>query len=144
MAKIFCGLYICGIMKYAYVNGKILPAHKAMVSIFDRGLVLGDGLFETLRAVDYTPEFFLEHFSRLKRSARRLKIPLPAGKGELLNIIFTLCKKSRLKDAAVRITLTRGQYSGGLSVTSQLVPSLFISVSEVELSPVLYQKGVKA
>ena len=76
-------LFIFPPVIYAYVNGKILPAHKATISIFDRGLVLGDGLFETLRAVDFIPEFLSGHFTRLWNSAGKLRIKVPVGEKQL-------------------------------------------------------------
>ncbi len=130
-------------MEFAYVNGKIVPAHKAVLSIFDRGLVLGDGLFETLKAVDYVPEFYKEHYSRLKKSAKRLKLHLPVSEDGLLSIINTLCKKSKLKMAVVRITLTRGMYTGGLAIDPTVEPSLMVSVREVPAeNKRLIEKGV--
>jgi len=68
---------------FAYVNGRVLPAEKAVVSVFDRGLVLGDGLFETVRAVAGRPQFFSLHFKRLAKSAKRLRIRLPLDAAEL-------------------------------------------------------------
>jgi len=82
-------------MEFAYINGKIVPAEKAQVSIFDRGFVLGDGLFETLRTVDFTPEFLTHHYLRLKKSAAKLKISLPISNKEMGEIILKLCKKSK-------------------------------------------------
>ncbi|MFC1584720.1 aminotransferase class IV [Fibrobacterota bacterium] len=131
-------------MRYAYVNGKILPDHKAVISIFDRGIVLGDGLFETLRAVEFVPEFFNAHYSRLKRSARILRIKVPLSRQELGRIVHTLCSKSRVGDAVVRITLTRGPYTGGLSIDKKVTPSLFVTAGPVTGLPhSIYTKGVK-
>jgi branched-chain amino acid aminotransferase len=129
---------------FAYVNGKTVPAEKAVLSVFDRGLVLGDGLFETLRAVKGRPEFFDLHFQRLAKSAKRLRLRLPLGLGPLAKLITTLCRKSRLDDAVVRITLTRGRYLGGLAIDPKIPPSLIVTVAPVGgLHPELYAKGVK-
>lgn len=57
---------------FAYVNGRVVPAEAATISVFDRGLVLGDGLFETLRAREGRPEFLSLHYRRWMRSARLL------------------------------------------------------------------------
>src|SRR5690606_23092749 len=59
---------------WAWVNGRVVRADRASISVFDRGLVLGDGLFETLRARDGKPEFLTLHYRRMTRSARRLRI----------------------------------------------------------------------
>jgi len=126
------------------VNGTIVKAGKASVSVFDRGLVLGDGLFETLRARDGKPEFLNLHYRRLTRSAKRLRIAVPVTEEDLREIIATLCRKSRTNDAAVRITLTRGRYFGGLSIDPSVPPSLIITVTPVPpASPALRARGVK-
>ncbi|HLP41605.1 MAG TPA: aminotransferase class IV [Fibrobacteria bacterium] len=129
---------------YAYVNGKISPAEKAVLSVFDRGLVLGDGLFETLRAVEGHPQFFALHYRRMAGSAKRLRIAVPMVEKDLATLITTLCRKSRLDDAVARITLTRGRYLGGLAIDKSIPPSLIVTVAPVSgLPPTLYQKGVK-
>jgi len=131
-------------IRYAYVNGRVVPAERAVLSVFDRGLVLGDGLFETLRAVDGRPEFFDLHFKRLAKSARRLRLRLPLSAGALQALITRLCRRSRLDDAVVRITLTRGRYLGGLAIDPKIPPSLIVTVSPVGgLHPELYARGVK-
>jgi branched-chain amino acid aminotransferase len=129
---------------YAYVNGRVTPADRAVISIFDRGLVLGDGLFETLRAVDGEPQFFPLHYRRLAKSARRLRLRLDMGPEEMAALVTALCRKSRLSDAVVRITLTRGRYLGGLAIDPKIPPSLIVTVAPVSgLPPALYEKGVK-
>ena len=129
---------------HAYVNGRILPAAKAVVSVFDRGLVLGDGLFETLRAVGGLPQFLPLHYMRLSKSARKLRIRLPMGRDEMRSLIVKLCRKSGLDDAVVRITLTRGRYLGGLAIDKSVAPTLIVTVAPVsDLPAAIYEKGVK-
>lgn len=129
---------------YAYVNGKITPADKAVVSVFDRGIVLGDGLFETVRAWDGRPQFFGLHFQRLSKSAKRLRIALPMDEPALERLVKKLCSRSGLADAVVRITLTRGRYLGGLAIDPSLPPTLIVTVAPVSgLDPSLYERGVK-
>ena len=128
---------------FAYVNGKTVPAAKATISIFDRGLVLGDGLFETLRTVEGHPQFLDLHYRRLKNSAHRLRLRLPITETKLRSIIQSLCRKSGLSDAAARITLTRGRYQGGLSIDPSVPPSLIITVAPVTMDPAIYTRGVK-
>lgn len=129
---------------HAYVNGKVTPASKAVISVFDRGLVLGDGLFETLRVRKGRPEFLDLHYRRFAKSARRLKLTMPVSEIELQKIISNLCRKSRFNDAVARITLTRGHYLGGLSIDPKIPPSLVVTLMPVSLpSPALYAQGVK-
>ena len=129
---------------YAYVNGKITPAEKAVVSVFDRGLVLGDGLFETVRALRGIPQFFPLHYHRLSKSAKRLRIRLEIDEANMRKLVRTLCRKSRLEDAVVRITLTRGRYLGGLAIDKAIPPSIMVTVAPVSGLPTkLYENGVK-
>ncbi|MDB5049693.1 MAG: D-alanine aminotransferase [Fibrobacteres bacterium] len=129
---------------FAYVNGKIAPAEKAVVSVFDRGLVLGDGLFETVRAWNGHPQFFGLHYRRLSKSAKRLRIRLDMDEAGLEKLIKKLCAKSGLADAVVRVTLTRGRYLGGLAIDPSLPPTLIVTVAPVSgLPPALYERGVK-
>jgi branched-chain amino acid aminotransferase len=129
---------------YAYVNGKVTLASHASISVFDRGLVLGDGLFETLRARQGIPEFWPLHYRRLTRSARRLRLKIPLTESKLRGILRDLCGRSRLADAMVRITLTRGHYQGGLAIDPAIAPSLIVTVMPVTgLPPELYEQGVR-
>jgi branched-chain amino acid aminotransferase len=126
------------------VNGRIVPADEASISVFDRGLVLGDGLFETLRARGGRPEFLGLHYRRWTRSARLLRLRIPVTLEELHDLIATLCRRSRLDDAVVRITLTRGRYLGGLSIDPAIPPSLIVTVLPVSPLPAaLLGRGVK-
>jgi branched-chain amino acid aminotransferase len=129
---------------FAYVNGRVVPADEASVSVFDRGFVLGDGLFETLRARGGRPEFLSLHYRRMKRSAARLRLRVPVTEPVLRRVIGTLCRKSRLEDAAVRVTLTRGRYLGSLSIDPRIPPTLVVTVSPVPPpSPGIFSRGVK-
>jgi branched-chain amino acid aminotransferase len=129
---------------FAYVNGRVVAADKAVISVFDRGLVLGDGLFETLRARGGKPEFLDLHYRRWLRSARRLRISVPVDEAALRVLIGTLCRRSRADDAAVRITLTRGRYLGGLSIDPSIPPSLIVTVTPVSALPAeIFARGVK-
>ena len=133
-----------GPVPYAYVNGKITPASDAVISVFDRGLVLGDGLFETLRVRKGHPEFFDLHFRRFEKSAKRLQLKMPVSEKSLSKIISELCRKGRLDDAVARITLTRGRYLGGLSIDPKIPPSLIVTATPVGSQPAgVYDRGVK-
>lgn len=126
------------------MNGKVTPASRAVVTVFDRGLVLGDGLFETLRVREGCPEFLDLHYRRWIKSARRLRLRVPVSEAELRNILSSLCRKSRLNDAVARITLTRGRYFGGLSIDAAIPPTLIVTVMPVSPLPSeVLRRGVK-
>lgn len=90
-----------------YLNGRLVPAAEARVSVFDRGFLYGDGVFETVRA--YGGRFFLPdaHHARLVRSAAYAGIALPFDEAGLLRILQQTL--GDLGDALVRVTVTRGE-----------------------------------
>ncbi len=84
------------------------------------------------------------HYRRWTKSARLLRLKIPVTEAKLRDLIATLCRKSRLDDAAVRITLTRGRYFGGLSIDPKVPPSLIITVLPVSPLPeAVLGRGVK-
>lgn len=102
---------------HVWVDGRLLPADGAHVSVFDRGFQLGDGIFETLRARGGRATELPEHLARLHRSAAGLDIDLPADADERLGAgIRALLAAEGLDgpdaDASIRITVTRGAFRG--------------------------------
>lgn len=100
-----------------WVDGRLLPAETAHISVFDRGFQLGDGIFETLRAKNGRPTELSEHLARLGRSARGLDIALPPDLAPMLaDGIAALLDAEGLggrdADASVRITVSRGVFMG--------------------------------
>jgi len=128
-----------------YINGKFVPEEKALVSIFDRGFLYGDGAFETMRA--YNGEVFKleEHIKRLLATLRALKIKPPAEifkSSQLLNLVL---KENHLENAYLRLGVTRGKGEGGFEITKEMKPPLYIIVKPFKPYPEsFYQKGVKA
>ncbi|HVO27074.1 MAG TPA: aminotransferase class IV [Candidatus Margulisiibacteriota bacterium] len=99
---------------FVQINGRIVSAQRAQISVFDRGLLYGDGLFETLRAYRGRPFLLPEHLARLHASADFLGLPVPQRPWR--RDIEALLKRNRLvaTDAWVRITITRGTGVHGL------------------------------
>ncbi len=103
--------------RHVWVNGVVTETAEPVLSAFDRGFQLGDGVFETLRARSGRPTELAEHAARLRRSADGLAIPLPDGiEGTLGRAIDELLVAEGLGgpdgDASVRITVSRGVYLG--------------------------------
>jgi branched-chain amino acid aminotransferase len=94
---------------YVFLNGRFVAAARASVSVYDRGLLYGDGLFETLRAYQGKAFGLEAHLERLTDSSKVLGLPVPAY--DWRAVIGELLRRSRLdrRDAWVRITLTRGR-----------------------------------
>jgi branched-chain amino acid aminotransferase len=105
------------IPRHAWVDGRIVDANEPVLTAFDRGFQLGDGVFETLRARGAHPTELDEHVARLRRSAARLEIPLPDDVAPALaRAIDELLATEGLGgpdgDASVRITVSRGPFYG--------------------------------
>ncbi len=98
---------------WVYLNDHFVPEEEAKISIFDHGFLYGDGLFETVRA--YSGRIFAlpEHMDRLSRSADRLEIPLPPP-ASLETLLYETLRRNHLKNAVLRLTITRGEARGGL------------------------------
>jgi branched-chain amino acid aminotransferase len=111
----------------AYADGEYLDAAQARVSIFDHGLLYGDGVFEGMRLFDGALFRPADHLERLGRSARSLGIELPLGPDELLEVICQVVVRSGLRDAHVRPILTRGFGTPGLDPARCERPSLYVA-----------------
>ena len=120
-----------------YWNGKICAPEEVGVDIHDRGFLLADGLFETLKMTQGKPQFLAEHFNRLTQGAGVLGIPILFTLQELAQIIQELCEVNHLlqKMAVSRITLTRGIGPRGLLPAEETKPSLLITMQEFAWIP---------
>ena len=102
---------------YIYVNGKFFEKSKAMGSVFEHGLLYGDGVFETLRAYNGKVLFLSQHINRLFESASSIHLTIQQTPEELKSILFQTLKKNHLHDAYLRISVTRGVGDIGLNPT---------------------------
>ncbi|HTV76289.1 MAG TPA: aminotransferase class IV [Candidatus Baltobacteraceae bacterium] len=111
-----------------FLNGKFLPEAQAVVPVNDRGFLLGDGLFETMRVAAGKPFRFAQHLERMTRGADFLKIkPLFTPK-ELEKFAEQLIGQNKLSDAILRVTLTRGAGERGYSFNSESKPTLVMTL----------------
>jgi len=93
---------------YVHLNGRLLPAMEARISVFDHGLLYADGLFETVRVANgrcFRPEV---HLARLEESAARLALPLPWPRSLLHEALQKTAEANGLQEGALRLTVTRG------------------------------------
>jgi len=91
-----------------YVNGEFAAKSEAKISVFDQGLIFGDGVFETLVAVNGFVFMLQEHLDRLFRSAKAVKITVPKTREELGSLIVETVRRNGLRDAYVKAIVTRG------------------------------------
>jgi branched-subunit amino acid aminotransferase/4-amino-4-deoxychorismate lyase len=99
----------------AFLNGKFLPEAEAVVPLNDRGFLLGDGLFETVRVARSRPFRFGQHLERLGRGAAFFKINLPFPPKEMQKLAVELIGRNELSEGVLRVTLTRGPGRRGYS-----------------------------
>jgi len=130
--------------KFVEVNGRVLPTTRAAVSVYDRGLLYGDGLFETLRAYRGTPFQLDDHIARLQASARFLGIVVP--RKAWARTIRTLLERNRLAtaDAWVRITATRGVGAPGPLPVACTRPTVIVAMGPLDPAiAVAQRRGVR-
>ncbi|MBE9503035.1 MAG: aminotransferase class IV [Proteobacteria bacterium] len=119
--------------KIIYINGNFSKADEARVSPFNRGLLYGDGFFETMRSYDGKIFALNEHYERLSATANFLKIPLPFKCDELRNILMQLLELNSLTeiDSRIRMTLMRGEGAAGLFPDESAEAELIVSADAV-------------
>jgi len=126
-----------------YLNGKFVQEEEAKVSIFDHGLLYGDGVFEGIRS--YNGRIFKldEHLLRLYNSAKGIMLEVPLNFYDLKNAVIQTVRTNKLKDSYIRILVTRGVGDLGLDPKKCKVPTLIIIASSIELyQDALYKKGI--
>jgi branched-chain amino acid aminotransferase len=93
---------------FASINGAVVPAEQARVSVLDTGFTFGDGVYETLRTYGGRPFELGRHLARLRASAARLGIEVPAGDGELRARLDALLERADHGESFIRLIVTRG------------------------------------
>ena len=116
-----------------YLDGRIVDPGQARIDPRDRGFLLGDGLFETMRAERGRVPFLDRHLDRLEAGAATLGIPLPQPRTTLAAACLEVLHANRLgdRDAALRITLSRGPGPRGLAPPPEPAPTLLIGAAAV-------------
>ena len=118
-----------------YLDGNFVDAADAKVSVFDHGLLYGDGVFEGIRLYDGNIFRLEEHLERLEYSAKAILLPIPLNRAELSKATCETCRINGLKDAYIRLVVTRGVGDLGLAPWLCPKPGLFIIASGISLYP---------
>ncbi|MCC6546359.1 aminotransferase class IV [Candidatus Sumerlaeota bacterium] len=119
-------------MTILYLNGKFVEQQDAALDPLDRGVLLGDGIFETIRCEEGQLLFHSAHFARLGRNARIMEIPWNVHSEELLQICQQCLDANQLDSARIRITLTRGELGSSPEINaSATAPTLIISAHAI-------------
>jgi len=128
-----------------YIDGKYYPKSQAKISVYDHGLLYGDGVFEGIRAYNGVVFKLKEHIDRLCRSARVIMLNIPLTKKELTNAVLETLRKNNLRDAYIRLVVTRGVGDLGLDPRKCPKPSVIIITDVIKLhSGEPKEKGIRA
>jgi branched-chain amino acid aminotransferase len=126
-----------------YLNGKLVEKKEANISVFDHGLLYGDGVFEGIRSYSCLVFKLKEHIDRLYNSAQAIVLNIPMDNSEMIKAVITTLKANNLRDAYIRVVVTRGEGDLGLDPRKCKNPTVFIITDKIVLYPKeLYEKGL--
>lgn len=127
-----------------YLDGQFVPEREAKISVFDHGLLYGDGVFEGIRVYGGRIFRLPEHLDRLFASAQAILLKVPLTKDELTKACCETCRRNGIRDGYIRLVVTRGVGNLGLNPFKCPVASVFIIASTIELYPEsTYRNGLK-
>jgi branched-chain amino acid aminotransferase len=126
---------------WVWLDGALVRENAARISPADRGFLLGDGLFETLRAYGGRPFRLAEHLARLEAGGARIGLELP---GDLRDAVAVTLEANDLEEAAVRITVSRGVADPGLAPPLEAEPTVLVTARAYHPRPEWYTHGIAA
>ena len=127
-----------------FLDGKYVSEEEAKISVFDHGLLYGDGVFEGIRV--YGGKIFRleQHLDRLFASAKAIMLEMPMTRQQLVEACCRTCARNKLQDGYIRLVVTRGVGNLGLDPFRCRKPSVFIIADKIELYPEeVYRKGIE-
>lgn len=116
-----------------YVDGKFYPKSEAKVSVFDHGLLYGDGIFEGIRAYDGSVFKLNEHIDRLYKSAHMIMLSIPITRQEMIQKTLETLRRNNMTDAYIRLVVTRGIGDLGLNPRKCPKPTIIIITDTISL-----------
>ncbi|MFQ5722378.1 MAG: branched-chain-amino-acid transaminase [Candidatus Aminicenantales bacterium] len=126
-----------------YLNGQFLKQSEAKISVFDQGILFGDGVFEGIRV--YNRKIFKcqEHINRLYDSAKAIMLDIPLNKEELKEVMLEICRRNKIVDGYIRLVVTRGIGDLTLYPVKITQATVFCIAATITLYPSeVYQKGM--
>jgi branched-chain amino acid aminotransferase len=126
-----------------YINGKYCDEAEATISVFDHGLLYGDGIFEGIRAYNGRIFRLKEHIDRLFCSAKAILLTIPLSHSEMMAAVVNTCRQNDVRDGYIRLVVTRGAGTLGLNPNRCKNPCVIVIAGKIQLyPPELYQKGM--
>ena len=127
-----------------FIDGKYLNERDAKISVFDHGLLYGDGVFEGIRAYNGRVFKLKEHIDRLFYSAKAILLEIPMTRAEMMKATVETIRVNKLRDCYVRLVVTRGVGNLGLNPRSCKTPTVFIIAGKIQVYPAeLYARGME-
>lgn len=128
---------------WVYINGEFFKKEDAKISVFDHGLLYGDGIFEGIRSYNGRVFKLWEHIERLYRSAHVLLLRIPYTKEEMAKAVLSTVRMNNLQDAYIRLIVTRGEGDLGLDPRKCSNPNVIIIADKIVLYPErIYEEGL--
>jgi branched-chain amino acid aminotransferase len=126
-----------------FIDGKYYDERNAKISVFDHGLLYGDGIFEGIRAYHGCVFKLKEHIDRLFCSAKAILLKIPMSHAQIMRATVETCRKNKIRDGYIRLVVTRGVGTLGLNPKSCKRPSVIIIADKIQLyPPEFYQRGL--
>ena len=126
-----------------FIDGKFYNERDAKISVFDHGLLYGDGIFESIRAYNGRVFKLKEHIDRLFYSAKAILLTIPMSHAALMKATVEACRKNKLRDGYIRLVVTRGIGTLGLNPNRCKKPSVIIIAGKIQVYPAeLYARGM--
>lgn len=126
-----------------YIDGKYLDEKNAKVSVFDHGLLYGDGIFEGIRAYNGRVFKLKEHIDRLFASAHAIMLNIPISHADMMKAVVNTCRQNKIRDGYIRLVVTRGVGSLGLNPYKCKNPSVIVIADKIQLYPeAMYSRGL--
>jgi len=127
-----------------YIDGKYCSERDAKISVFDHGLLYGDGVFEGIRAYNGRVFKLKEHVDRLFYSAKSILLTLPLSHEQFMRAVVETCRQNKIRDGYIRLVVTRGAGTLGLNPNRCKNPSVIIIADKIQLYPEeYYRKGLE-
>jgi branched-chain amino acid aminotransferase len=127
-----------------YIDGKYYHERDAKVSVFDHGLLYGDGIFEGIRAYNGRVFRLKEHIDRLFSSAKAILLKVPLSHAQIMRAVVESCRKNKIRDGYIRLVVTRGVGTLGLNPNRCRRPSVIVIADKIQLyPPEFYRRGME-
>lgn len=127
-----------------YLDGKLVGKEQAVISVYDHGLLYGDGVFEGIRVYSKRVFRLQDHVKRLYESALAIRLVIPLSPDEMAKAVEKTVAANNLVDGYVRLVVTRGAGSLGLDIRKTSHPQVIIIADTISLYPEeLYEKGME-